>query len=195
MKNIINVFLIVVNIIVLIALSYTKEEMITVEVKGMVKDPGVYTMKLGSTANDAINISGGLIEGSDISVTNLARKLKDEDVIIIYSDKEVEEMYKTHTSVKYIDKECICPMVKNSSIITSYISNIDTINFIKSTKVSINSATLDELKAIKGLGESKAKAIIEYRDKNNGFKSIEEIMNVKGIGKSIFEKIKDYITL
>ncbi len=195
MKNIINVFLIVVNIIVLIALSYTKEEMITVEVKGMVKDPGVYTIKLGSTTNDAINISGGLIEGSDISVTNLARKLKDEDVIIIYSDKEVEEMYKTHTSVKYIDKECICPIVKNSSIITSYISNIDTINFIKSTKVSINSATLDELKAIKGLGESKAKAIIEYRDKNNGFKSIEEIMNVKGIGKSIFEKIKDYITL
>ena len=61
-------------------------------------------------------------------------------------------------------------------------------------KISINTATLDELMTLSGIGESKANKIIEYRNKNS-FKAIEEIMNVKGIGEKIFEKIKDKICL
>ena len=60
-------------------------------------------------------------------------------------------------------------------------------------KVSINTANIQTLMTLSGIGEKKAEAIIEYRSKNGYFKSIEEIMNVSGIGKSIFEKIKDFI--
>ena len=60
-------------------------------------------------------------------------------------------------------------------------------------KISINTARLSELMNIKGIGEIKAKSIIEYREKNGLFKSIEDITKVKGIGSSTFEKIKDYI--
>ena len=62
-------------------------------------------------------------------------------------------------------------------------------------KVSLNSALIDELITLPGIGEAKAKLIIEYREQNNGFKDIEEIMNIKGIGEKMFEKIKPYITL
>ena len=59
--------------------------------------------------------------------------------------------------------------------------------------VNINTANIDELMDIKGIGRSKAKAIIEYRDKNGNFNSIDDIKNVDGIGDSLFEKIKMYI--
>jgi len=62
-------------------------------------------------------------------------------------------------------------------------------------KININKATVDQLKEIKGIGESYAKRIIEYREKNGPFKKIEDIKEVKGIGEKLFEKIKDQITI
>ncbi len=61
-------------------------------------------------------------------------------------------------------------------------------------KISLNTASLDELMTLSGIGESKAKAIIEYRN-NKKFESIEEITNIKGISESLYEQIKDYITI
>ena len=103
-------------------------------------------------------------------------------------------MMKGSTSVRYIDKECICPRIDNSSYYKKMISNIDGV-IINTGKISLNSASIKELMTLPGIGESKAKLIILYRDQNNGFKSIEEIKNVKGIGNSIYEKFKDYLTL
>ena len=66
---------------------------------------------------------------------------------------------------------------------------------IKNELISINKATIEELTTLSGIGESKAKAIIEYRNKNGEFKSIDDIKNVSGIGDSLFEKIKNSITI
>jgi len=61
-------------------------------------------------------------------------------------------------------------------------------------KININTAFIDELILLPGIGETTAEKIIEYRDKNNGFKKTEEIMNIKGIGDKKFEKLKPFIT-
>ena len=68
-------------------------------------------------------------------------------------------------------------------------------NSKENSKININTASLDELDNINGIGPSKAKAIIEYREENGGFKSIEDIKNVSGIGEGTFLKIKESITV
>lgn len=62
-------------------------------------------------------------------------------------------------------------------------------------KININSAKIEELKKIPGIGESIAEKIVEYRETNGGFSSISEIMNVSGIGQKKFDAMKDYICI
>ena len=127
-------------------------------------------------------------------MNNLSKRLKDEMVVIIYTKEEIESSRSNPSVVKYIDKECSCPSLINDTCITEVITNSEG-NIVSTGKVSLNSALLEELTSLPGIGESKAIKIIEYRNENNGFKSVEEIKNVKGIGSSIYEKIKDYLTL
>lgn len=197
MKDILIYSLIIVNLFVLINIDLSgkkSNDFINVEVKGAVNNPGVYKIEDESLVEEIITKAGGLAKNADISVINLARKLSDEDVVIVYSDSEINEMRKGSTSVKYIDKECVCPVIDNSGLFNKVITNIDGL-IIDTGKVSLNSATIKELMTLPGIGQTKANLIIEYRDKNKGFKEIEEITNVKGIGSSIYEKIKDYLTL
>lgn len=172
---------------------------IKIDIKGAVNTPGVYELDINSRVGDAINVSGGLTPEADTSVINLSKILKDEMVVIIYTKKEIEEMKKGTTTVKYIEKECVCPKIENDACIEESITNKETENNIKSeensTKISLNKATIKELMTLTGIGESKAKSIIEYREKNNGFKTIDEIKKVSGIGSSTYEKIKDNITI
>ena len=109
--------------------------------------------------------------------------------------EEVEEMLKGTTSIKYIEKECICPKIENDACIDNVIDNKPDTNTSNEQKVSLNSATIDELMQLPGIGEVKAKAIIAYREENGGFKSIEELLEVNGIGESTFNKIKDQLSL
>lgn len=170
-----------------------KENIIKVEIKGAVKNEGVYEINDTARVSDLIDISGGLTNDADVSTINLSKKLKNEDVVIIYTKEEIKEAKKGSTVVKYIEKECICPKINNSACIEDIISNSESI--INNTgKVNLNTATLEELLTIPTIGESKAKLIIEYRN-NTPFISIEDIMNIKGIGNGIFEKIKAYITV
>lgn len=172
-----------------------------VDIKGAVAHPGVYEMEEEARVEDVILKSGGLTSDADTSVLNLSKSVKDEMVIIIYTKKELESMRKGNTTIKYIEKECICPKLENNACIEDKITNEKEITDSNesttkpSGKISLNSASLKELTGLTGIGEKKAEAIIEYRNKNGGFKSIEEITKVSGIGASTFEKIKDQLTL
>ena len=176
------------------------DKKIKIDIKGAVKNPGVYELENNSRVNDAIEISGGLTKDADTSVINLSKNLTDEMVIIIYTKDEISEMLKGDTSIKYIEKECICPKLENDACIDNIVDNKpnnDSSNSSSSnnSKVSLNNATIDELMQLPGIGEVKAKAIINYREENGGFKTIEELKEVNGIGEATFNKIKDQLTL
>lgn len=171
-------------------LEEEKEESITIDIKGEVKTPGVYELPLNSRVIDAINISGGLTNKADTSDINLSKILKDENVIVI-SNK-----YSNQTT-KYTQKET--SVVNNASIskdnVVSSSNSSDTNTNKTNDKVSINTATKEQLMNLNGIGESKANDIIAYRNQNGLFKSIEDIKKVSGIGDKLFDKIKDHITI
>ena len=170
-----------------------KEEKYFVDIKGAIKKPGVYQLDSDLTVNDVINIAGGLTENADTSVINLAKKIHNEMVIIIYTKEEVKKSNIVDTVIKVVEKECICPNIQNDSCLNTEIKDNIT-NKENSNLVNINTATIEELQSISGIGESKAKSIVEYRNQNGNFKSIEDIKNVEGIGDKLYETIKVYIT-
>ena len=161
-----------------------------VDIKGAVNAPGVYTTNCTDNVSDVIRLAGGLTDDADTSVTNLAKKITNEMVIIIYTKEEVKNSNVVDTVIKVVEGECICPNIQNDGCINDEIT--DTIGGNK--LVNINTATVDELKTIPGIGDAKAKAIIEYRNNYGKYKTIEDIKNVSGIGSSLYEAIKAYIT-
>ena len=161
-----------------------------VDIKGAILKPGVYSVSCDKNVNDVIEMAGGLAEDADTSVTNLAKKINNEMVIIIYTHEEVENSNIVDTVVKVIEKECVCPNIQNDSCINTEITgNIGEENGL----VNINTATLEELMSVPGIGEAKARAIIEYR-KNSVFLVLEDLLNVPGIGEKLYETIKVYLT-
>ena len=166
-------------------------ETCSIDIKGAVKNPGVYILSCDSNINNAIEASGGLKENADTSLTNLAKKISNEMVIIIYTKEEVKNSNIVNTVIKEVDKECVCPNIQNDGCINDGITS----NIGENTGlININTASKDELLTIPGIGESKAKAIISYRETNGKFKKIEDIQNVDGIGSKLYEEIKAYIT-
>lgn len=174
-----------------------------IDIKGEVNVPGVYELHEGSRVIDAINIAGGLKENADTSVNNLSKYITDEMVIVIYSKDEVSRFKEVLKEEKTEEKQCIIynEIINNDSCKDNIINdsnNTESENLSNSEvdiKISLNTAPLDLLVTIPGVGESKAKSIIEYRETKGQFKTIEEVMNVSGIGEALFEKIKDYITI
>ena len=154
---------------------------VTVDIKGMINNPGVYEVDSNSRVNDVITLAGGLKEGADTSNINLAKIVSDEMTIIIYSTEEVLEKFKQEVCI------CNCQYIENNACINNNDNNSNLIN--------INTATIEELTALTGIGDVKAEAIIKYRNEVGKFKTKEELLNVDGIGESLFEKIKDDITV
>ena len=118
-------------------------------------------------------------------------------VIIIYSNDEVRNFTKVKEEERIKEEKCINnnTSIKNDACVESNDSKKEIKEEVTSSKkVSLNNATLEELMTLTGIGESKAIAIIDYRNKNR-FNIIEDIMNVSGIGESAFAKIKEYITV
>ena len=181
-----------------------KYEKIKVDIKGMVKKPGVYELLKGDRVINVIKKAEGLVEGANTSYINLSKKITDEMVIIIYSNDEVEKFKKEDKDVIYIKYQCECIDNINDACINEK-DKVNT-NGVEKKKVSskdeksdglvsINTATKEELMTLSGVGESKAEAIISYREENGLFEKLEDIMNVSGIGQAAYSKIKDNIKL
>lgn len=191
--------------------SYEKEEDVKekiseykVDIKGAIANPGVYIGNDNTRVIDVIDMAGGLLENSDITVINLSKKVFDEMVIIIYTKEEVEKMLNGE-EINYdniiTDKEILFPDIKNDAVIEEETSTSNNESIKEETKteeisiVNINTASISELDSLPGIGTSKAQNIIDYRNINGKFGSIEEILNVNGIGTAIYEQIKAYITV
>jgi len=144
-----------------------------VYVCGNVKNPGVYELKLGDRINDAINLAGGALPKSDLNLINLAEKVADGQKIYVPKVGESIDLSLTEN--------------KTSSSMSAY--GRDNTN----GKININTASKEQLKTLYKIGDKLAQRIIEYRQKNGGFKNIEELKNVSGIGEKIYEAIKDSI--
>lgn len=144
------------------------------EIKGNVQNPGVYIINENDRIIDFIDKAGGLKENSYLDNINLSKKVIDEMMIFISTIDEIKE------------KEIVCQSVEEIVDNTS--------NEIENKLVNINNASIDELQTLDGIGKSKAESIIRYRE-NFPFKNIEDLKEVSGIGESLFEKIKDNITI
>ena len=173
-----------------------KEEVkkVFVDIKGEVKNPGVYEVDKDYTIYQAIEKAGGLTKLANTDYINLSKRVTDSMAIIIYSQKEINAMKKDE-QIKYQIKveEKTCPDNLNDACLNKKESSSKTET--KTDKVSLNKGTKEDFMTLSSIGESKAQAIIEYREKNGDFKKIEDIKNVSGIGDSIYEKIKDNLTL
>ena len=170
-----------------------------VDIKGAVKNPGVYELKIGTRIIDVIKRAGGLNSNADTSVNNLSKYIEDEMVIIIYTKEEVNNFDKILEEQKNNENLCINynGVINNDSCTNIFDEkdNNENSNLEVDTKISLNTASLELLMTLPGIGESKAESIINYREKEGPFEKIEDIMNISGIGESTFEKIKDYITV
>lgn len=171
-----------------------KVEEYMVDIKGEVNNPGIYKLKKGSRIIDVVGEAGGLTESADTSVINLSKKITDEMVIIIYSRQEVENWVATKQQEEYLQKKCLLKeegQVENDACIEE---KTESEKKQPSAMVNINTATKGELMTLSGIGETKAEAIISYREKTP-FQKIEDLKNVSGIGDSTFEEIKSNITV
>lgn len=151
---------------------------IVVHVIGEVKKPGVIKLKEGSRIIDAINKCGGQTEEADLSKINLAYVLDDGSQIYIPRIKED------------IQNTTIMKTEAGENVI---VNNVTQGEDEKSIKVNLNTATLEKLMTLPGVGESTAQKIIEYRNQNKKFNSVDELKNVSGIGEAKLNALKEYV--
>jgi len=147
-----------------------ESEYIYIHICGAVKEPNVYEVEENSRLIDVIKLAGGLTEDAAGDYVNQAALVEDGQQIYIPTKVEVKGMTPSgYTVTESSNKE--------------------------SDKVNINTATMEVLMTLNGIGESKAKSIISYRQDNGGFKAIEDIKNINGIKDSVYNKICDLITV
>lgn len=152
----------------------SENQKIYVQIAGEVKYPGVYEMEKDDRVFQLIEKAGGVTEYADISSINLSKKLIDGEKVVIFAKKETTNLEEKNT-------------ITSQTGTTNSKTNSNLIN--------INTATKQELESLPGIGPTLAQRIIDYREKNGYFQTIEDIKKVSGIGDKKFEAIKDLITV
>ena len=155
-------------------------EKIAVHIIGEVNKPGIIYLEEGARINDAIEEAGGETKEADLAQVNLAYVLQDGQKIYIPNKKE--------KITTYIIQES-----GNNGVVEENSKTNESKG--ENEKVNINTASQSELDGLPGIGDSIAQRIIDYREQNGNFKSIEELKEVKGIGEAKFEEIKDRVTI
>ncbi|WP_145332206.1 helix-hairpin-helix domain-containing protein [Staphylococcus epidermidis] len=150
----------------------TKETKIFIDIKGAVKHPNVYEMASSNRVIDALN-KAEVLKDADLSQLNLSEKLVDQK--LIYVPKKGENSMKINSQQSTL--------------------NSSDVKINMNQPLNLNSATEEQLKNIPGIGPSKAKEILNYREQNHGFNSIDDLMKIKGFGKKTFEKLKEHFTI
>ena len=146
-----------------------------VDIKGEVLRPGVYEFSCESRIQEVIKKAGGFTEEADETKINLAQKISDQMQIIVPNLHSKQEEGVTEGNYEK----------GNSSNTTPSNSKQGTVN--------INTATLEELQTIKGIGKKKAEAILQYRKEHGAFRTKEDLLQVKGIGKKALEAIESQV--
>lgn len=144
---------------------------ILVDIKGEIKKPGVYELSSDSRLNELILLAGGFTLAAEERQLNLAEKLSDQQMIYVPNKDEV------NFSVEQIQS--------NDEKQTPSSTNL----------ININTADLNELQQLTGIGPSKAQAIISYREENGLFQRLEDLLQVTGFGEKTFEKLKNMIKI
>lgn len=144
-----------------------------VDVRGAVANPGVYALAAGSRVQDALALAGGALAGAETRTLNLARKLTDGEQIYIPTLAEATLTPAAPTRGEGLPSALPTP----------------------SGPININTAPLEELDRLPGIGPALAQRIIDYRTQNGPFKKLDDIKQVRGIGDVLFDQIKDLVTL
>lgn len=148
---------------------------IMVDVSGAVKTPGMYTLTMEDPrVNDAVQAAGGLTENADTQSINLAQKIQDGEKVYI---PKVGDASATTASAP-------------ASASSNETSGADT---SRAGLVNINTATVEQLQTLPGVGEATAKAIVKDREQNGKFKSKQDLMRVSGIGEKKYAKLEGSI--
>lgn len=165
--------------------SKVSESIIRAEINGAIKKPGVYNLEKGKIVEDLIKIAGGINDTADsgkiATDINRAEILSDGQKVFIPTKSNIS------SSNQQIAGNSIS---SNNQLSSSQSSGSNTTG-----KININTANLSQLDSLPGIGPTYAQRIIDYRNQNNKFKTIEEIKNIKGIGDKTFEKFKDLISI
>lgn len=156
----------------------SKSAKIYVDISGAVKQPGVYQLPEGSRLFDLLKQAGGLTEDAAIQTVNQAMIIQDQQKIIILTQAQAQS----------VDTE----KINNNGHLEEKSAEKSS---KEAGKININQADLTQLQQLSGIGEKKAQAIIDYRNENGSFKTIEDLAKVTGIGEKTVEKLRDSITI
>lgn len=167
-------------------------EMIKVYVVGCVKSPGIVTIEKGQMIYDAVALAGGLTEEADAKNINMVYRLNENVMLYIKSIKEAEQ---TRENIKGENAVIVKGSGDSALVIDDGGGDDKNDQETKPGLVNINTADIAELDTLPGIGEATAKDIIAFREKNNGFRRIEDIMKVPRIKQNRFDKIRDFITV
>ena len=147
---------------------------IFVYVCGQVAAPGVYELPGDARVYQAIEMAGGTLEGASPESLNLAQQAEDGQKIYVPTEEEAQTGAALQDTMGGVQ---------------------DMASDQEAGKVNLNTAGLEELMTLTGIGQTRAEAILAYREEEGVFRSPEDIMNVEGIKEGIYEKLKDEITV